>query len=136
MADTFTNDKELALTISDNDRHFMLFEGRAKEFGSIQVILSDGTSTDQLKVEIEATLKENLAYNDAKALADSEWSKANADVLADVNGWKNDAGAFSEIAWFDTVMVPTWWRIFVQRTGGVAGDGTVTIRRLIYDLDE
>ncbi|NIQ91007.1 MAG: hypothetical protein GWM98_04655 [Nitrospinaceae bacterium] len=143
MANPGTITKNLKLEAGDidnNDPFIMYFRGYLDPTGrplghtlrSLQIILSDGTSTDVVKVNVFETGRapDGPKMNDPTvldALPSSDWSPTSEDWFEGASEIDNSGGAVSLMVHDDAHFTAEWIKVEVTRTSGTANDATAEI---------
>lgn len=109
--------------LADNDVHSLFIPLGDTNGGSIQIILTNGVSTDD--VVVHAYLSNGEGGN-----ADLDYTPVDDLILgtqAATTGVSNSSGVVNEIHLLDTQLVAEMLKITYQRTSGNANDANVKI---------
>jgi len=114
----------VVVNLSDNAVHSIYIPLSDYLSSSVQIIMSDGGTTDDITVHAFLT-------NDTAGNSVAEWTPAD-DIVFGTNtsttGIVNSAAAINQIHLLDTRVVAEKLKITYQRTAGAANDGDITIR--------
>jgi hypothetical protein len=107
--------------LADSSVHPEYFELQHKQHWSIQLVMSDGVTTDDIQFWLDGT-DENVT--DPTTV--TEWSNILNDIFG-VTTLTNATGAISDMEFVDTNISCTWVRVRYQRIAGTADDGDITV---------
>jgi hypothetical protein len=107
--------------LADGVLHSVYFDLQHKEHWSLQLIMSDGTATDDIQIWIHGS-----GENESDPSAVSDWSSIIQEIYG-VASLDNSAGAINRMDFVDTHISCTWIRYQYQRIAGAANDGDIKV---------
>lgn len=104
--------------LADNDLHTVYIPGQHKEHAALQIITSDGTSTDDVELSFAETLE-----RETDPASVSDWTPSS--LVWGATQINNATGAINRIDHIDTHVQVTWYRLQYQRVLGSADDADI-----------
>lgn len=108
--------------LADSSLHVEYFEMDHRQHWAIEVIMSNGVTTDDIQFWIDSALE---AETDPSIITD--WK----DIVQDIFGTAtitNVGGAVHFFIFVDTSVSANWFRARYQRIAGTANDGDIVVR--------